>query len=169
MTATPARDPAPEIRFTALGDGEHELATVTHLAHPRNVVFRFFSDAANLARITPPELGFRILTPTPIAMAEGTLIDYRLRLFGLPFSWRTRISRWEPPDAFADEQLRGPYARWHHTHTFDAVPGGTRMTDRVRFRLPLGVVGRPAVPVVKLQLRRIFAYRAGAIPAHLSV
>lgn len=160
----PASSPPPEIRFTALGSGEHELATVTRLQHPVEQVFSFFADAGNLARITPPELGFRILTPTPVPMAEGTLIDYRLRLFGVPFGWRTRICGWDPPRAFADEQLRGPYALWHHTHAFEAAPaGGTVMTDRVRFRLPLGLLGAPALPLVRLQLRRIFAYRARAI------
>jgi ligand-binding SRPBCC domain-containing protein len=167
----------PAIRFRALGGGEHELVTVTLLPHPVATVFPFFADAGNLARITPPELGFRILTPTPVAMGEGTLIDYRLRLFGIPFGWRTRITRWDPPRSFADEQLRGPYALWHHTHAFEAVPvpsggdgaahGTTRMTDRVCFRLPLGILGAPALPLVKLQLRRIFSYRGRAIREHL--
>ena len=155
----------PEIRFERLGAGEHALVTETRLPLPVPEVFAFFADAGNLARITPPELAFRIVTPRPIEMGEGTLIDYRLGLFGIPFAWRTRICRWEPPHAFADEQLRGPYALWHHTHTFEAVAGGggTLMTDRVRFRLPLGFAGAPALPVVRLQLRRIFTFRAGAI------
>lgn len=169
------------IRFRALGAGEHELVTVTLLRQPVEGVFPFFADAGNLALITPPELGFRILTPTPVEMRRGTLIDYRLRLFGIPFGWRTRIADWDPPRSFADEQLRGPYALWHHTHLFESVdlggagvggttaPAalGTRMTDRVRFRLPMGILGAPALPLVKLQLRRIFTYRARAISEHL--
>jgi len=126
---------------------------------PRSQVFAFFAEAGNLERLTPPELKFRILTPTPIAMRPGALIDYALSLFGVRFSWRSEITVWEPETRFVDIQVRGPYAEWVHTHTFEDVPGGTRIRDHVRYRLPLAPLGNIALPVVRVQLRRIFDYR----------
>jgi ligand-binding SRPBCC domain-containing protein len=137
--------------------------TSIDLPLPRESVFPFFADAANLQVITPPELGFRIVTPAPVAMAEGALIRYRLRLMGIPFSWLTRIAAWDPPHAFVDEQLEGPYRVWIHTHRFSDTPSGTRITDEVQYELPLFPIGEVAAPLVRLQVRRIFAYRAAAI------
>ena len=152
-----------KILHGALEDGHHFLETSTLLPLKADDVFAFFANAENLERITPPELAFRILTPTPIDMREGTIIEYRLRLFGVPFSWRTRIVEWQPNDHFIDEQIRGPYRRWRHRHTFVECEEGTRMTDRVEYRLPFLPAGAVALPLVRHQLDRIFRYRTDAI------
>ncbi len=129
----------------------------------REEVFAFFAEARNLERITPPELRFRIISPIPIAIAADTLINYRLSLFGLSFTWCSLISHWDPPHSFVDEQLKGPYSFWHHTHTFTKTSEGTEIGDRVLYRLPLWPLSAIGLPLVKLQLKRIFAYRQQAI------
>ena len=131
-------------------------------------VFPFFASARNLEAITPPWLGFHVVTPEPIAMAAGTEIAYRLRLHGVPVRWLTRIEAWEPPVRFVDVQLRGPYRLWHHTHEFapdPRDPGRTLMRDTVRYRLPLGPLGALARPLVARDLRRIFDHRAERVRA----
>jgi ligand-binding SRPBCC domain-containing protein len=123
-------------------------------------VFAFFSDARNLGTITPPWLGFRILTPEPIQIQAGTRLRYRIGWHGVPVSWTTVIRRWDPPFGFVDVQLSGPYQLWHHTHGFEACQGGTRMRDVVRYRLPFGGIGRVVHALkVRSDVERIFEYR----------
>lgn len=141
----------------------HTLRREQWVARPVEEVFAFFSDARNLAELTPPWLRLRIVTPT-VALAEGTEIRYRIGLHGLPVGWTTQIRRWDPPRRFIDVQLRGPYRLWHHTHRFEASGGGTLMTDIVRYRLPFGPLGRlMRALVVRRDLARIFDYRSQRI------
>jgi len=141
----------------------HTLNTSMRLPLAREDVFAFFAEAANLERITPPELGFEILTPQPLHLGEGTLIDYRLCLFGVRLGWQTQITHWDPPRMFVDAQLRGPYKRWIHTHCFREEDGGTIIEDAVEYCLPYWPLGEIASPFVRLQLHRIFRYRQQAI------
>jgi len=139
----------------------HVLRREQRLPLSPSELFPFFGDAGNLARITPPELAFRFETPLPIDMRVGAEIAYRLRLWGVPFRWRTRVTGWDPPHGFVDEEIRGPFALWRHTHVFRATPdgAGTTMDDQVEYALPLAPVGEVAHFVVRRQLDRIFDYR----------
>jgi ligand-binding SRPBCC domain-containing protein len=147
----------------------HVLERRQRLELPAERAFAFYADARNLEAITPPWLAFRVTTPGRIEMRPGALIDYRLRLHGVPVRWRTRIEAWDPPRRFVDVQLRGPYALWEHTHTFE--PDGAAAVvigDRVRYALPLGPLGRIAHAVlVRRDLERIFEYRRQAVAARL--
>ncbi len=124
---------------------------------PRDEVFAFFADAQNLQVITPPWLSFEVLTPAPITMRPGTLIDYRIRIHGLPIGWRTEITEWSPPHRFVDVELRGPYTLWRHTHTFEERDGGTLCLDEVRYRPRGGALVNWLF--VRRDVERIFAYR----------
>lgn len=131
------------------------------IPRPREEVFSFFASAENLDFLTPPWLHFRILTPMPLPMSRATRIDYRIRWRWAPLRWTTEIAEWNPPYGFVDQQLRGPYALWHHTHRFEAIDGGTAMVDEVRYRLPLGPLGRLLHPLlVRRDLDAIFEFRA---------
>ena len=123
-------------------------------------VFGFFSEAGNLEVLTPQWLRFQILTPQPIEMLPGTLIDYRLHWHGIPMKWRTKITVWQPPHTFEDVQLKEPYKLWHHTHRFQAVDGGTLIHDRVEYSLPFGILGRIVHEFsVRKNIEEIFAFR----------
>jgi ligand-binding SRPBCC domain-containing protein len=119
----------------------HTLITSIRLPLARDQVFAFFAEASNLERITQLELGFEIVTPHPIHLREGTLIEYRLRLFGIPFSWQTAIQRWNPPEKFVDVQRRGLYRHWVHTHRFREEQETTINEDEVQYALPYSAVG----------------------------
>jgi ligand-binding SRPBCC domain-containing protein len=135
----------------------YELVAECVLGRPVPEVFATFGEARNLEAMTPPWLRFQILEPLPVTMAPGTLIDYRLRLHGIPLRWRTAITAWEPPFRFVDEQVRGPYRSWVHEHTFEAHGGGTAARDRVRYEVPGGsAVNRF---LVAPDLERIFGFR----------
>jgi hypothetical protein len=143
----------------------HVLERTQRLEVDALEAFEFFAQARNLEAITPPWLGFRMITPESMQMRAGTLIDYRLRLHGLPVSWRTRIEAWEPPERFVDVQLRGPYALWEHTHTFERDGAqAVVIGDRVRYALPLGPLGELAhAAFVRRDLERIFDHRARVV------
>jgi len=142
----------------------HLFETEQILGAPIDRVFAFFSDAGTLEAITPAFLRFRVVTPLPVPMHEGTLIRYRLSLHGVPMEWLTRIDEWRPGRSFVDRQLRGPYALWVHRHTFEPHPRGTLVRDRVDYALPLDPLSRPAHPwFVRPQVERIFAHRRGVL------
>ena len=138
----------------------HTLRSEQFVDRPIEEVFAFFSDAGNLQQITPDYLDFEILTPRPIEMRPGILLDYRLKWHGLPLRWRTKILQWNPPHGFIDLQLKGPYKLWHHTHTFTRENGGTIVGDTVNYELPLGPLGEIAHAVmVKKDVATIFEFR----------
>ncbi len=138
----------------------YHLERSLFIPRPRADVFAFFSDALNLERITPAFLHFHILTPPPIAMFAGTLIDYELRLYGVRFKWQTRIEAFEPPSFFIDTQVKGPYKLWHHRHEFEDAPGGTLMRDRLDYDLSFGPLGAIAHALfVRRSVEQIFDHR----------
>lgn len=131
---------------------------------PIEEVFQFFSKPENLSVITPAKLGFKILSPNPIKMEVGRLIDYNIYLLGIPIHWRTLITDYEPPNMFVDQQIKGPYAMWHHTHTFHKVKGGVEIKDRVVYSIPFGFLGRLLNYLwIKRDLNNIFLHRKKVI------
>jgi len=148
----------------------HVLRREQKLPGTPDAVFPFFADAHNLEAITPPWLGFRVTTPQPIEMRPGTLIEYELRLRGIPLAWLTSIQDWTPGVRFVDAQLSGPYKLWHHTHEFEPDgAGGTVMRDTVRYALPYWPLGEVAhALLVRRDLARIFDFRATAVAQRLT-
>ena len=136
---------------------EFQFQAEQWLSRPIEEVFAFFSEARNLETLTPSWLRFEVLTPAPIAMHAGTLIDYRIRVHGLPIRWRTEIVEWNPPYRFVDVQLHGPYTLWHHTHTFESRDGGTLCRDQVRYRPRGGALMNWLF--VRRDVQRIFVFR----------
>ncbi|MDP7040357.1 MAG: SRPBCC family protein [Myxococcota bacterium] len=143
--------------------GALTLYAECHLNAPLEDVFAFFADAANLQRLTPPWLHFKILTPLPITMKAGVLIDYRIRLRGFPIRWRSQIDSWEPPHHFVDTQVRGPYHLWEHHHRFSSTQNGTLAVDEVHYRAPFGFMSHSLL--VNRDLEKIFAYRQAQMNA----
>jgi hypothetical protein len=141
----------------------HHFEREQLLARPLEEVFRFFSEASNLAQLTPPSMHFRVITAQPVEMHDGTLIEYRLRVRGVPIRWVSRIEDWEEGRGFSDRQLKGPYRHWLHRHQFEATADGTRIIDRLEYALPFGVFGLVALPLVRRDLDAIFAYRREAL------
>jgi hypothetical protein len=149
---------------------EERLVVTQDLPVPRAEVFPFFADPANLQRLTPPWLHFQVLTPEPLPRGAGAIFDYKLRVRGLPITWRTLIEAFDEGSSFVDRQIIGPYALWHHTHRFEDLPdGGTRITDQVRYRVGWGLFGRLVTALwVRRDIDRIFAYRRAVLAAHFA-
>lgn len=138
----------------------HTFQTSTLIKRPVQEVFDFFSKAENLNEITPPMLKFKILSPLPIQMKKGTLIDYSIVLHGVPFKWKTEITEWNPGVSFVDEQLKGPYSIWRHRHVFIAEGEYTRMMDTVHYESP-GWIFEPLIDkfFVRKRVEEIFTFR----------
>jgi ligand-binding SRPBCC domain-containing protein len=147
-----------------MGDKTYTLAFTQQVARPLPEVFAFFSRAENLEVLTPSWLNFKILEVSPQPVRQGTLINYSLRVRGLPLKWTSEIVEWEPPHRFVDLQLRGPYKLWRHEHRFEAHDGGTLISDTISLALPLGILGRLAYKLkVHSDVDEIFAYRTTKI------
>lgn len=163
---TAALTPETFLEIQPLAPRTFRLRSQTWVPRPLAEVFPFFADAFNLERITPPFMSFHVVTPAPIRMEPGRLIDYRLKVHGIPLRWQSRIERWEPPYLFTDIQIRGPYRRWEHTHTFSEAGEGTLIEDEVIYEVPVGQwVNRL---FVQPDVERIFRYRQEVIASHFA-
>jgi hypothetical protein len=137
---------------------------------PRSLheVFEFFERPENLPRITPPWLGFRILTPAPLTMRCGLMIDYTVRVLGMPTHWRSQIAEYDFPHGFRDVQVIGPYRLWDHRHRFRRESGGTLIEDFVVYEPPLGLLGAVVdALMIRRRLAAIFEYRRRRIEEFL--
>jgi ligand-binding SRPBCC domain-containing protein len=149
-------------------DVRRDLEREMRIELPPEEVFEFFADAFNLQKITPPDVRFRVLTLAPIELRKGARIDYRLTVFRVPFRWRTVFTLWEPPVRFVDEQERGPYRSWIHSHEFSDFGGVTVVRDRVQYELRWPPLGELAHPMVRRKLDQIFDFRQAEIRRLLS-
>jgi len=160
----PELNPALENLLAPLREGQHELVAEQWVPKKPEEIFPFFCDEKNLEVLTPPFLNFRVLGKSSPALATGTLINYRLRLHGIPVKWQSRIEDWKRGERFIDVQTRGPYEKWQHTHEFVPLAGGTLLRDRVVYRLPLGLVGDALAGWrVERDIAEIFAFRRKVI------
>ncbi|MGZ4860424.1 MAG: SRPBCC family protein [Candidatus Angelobacter sp.] len=149
-----------------MADKTYTLAFAQQVPRQLPEVFAFFSRAENLEVLTPPWLNFKILEVTPQPLRQGTLINYSLRVHGIPLRWTSEIIEWEPPHRFVDLQLRGPYKLWRHEHRFEARDGGTLISDTITLALPLGILGQLAYKIkVRSDVQEIFAFREKKIRA----
>lgn len=139
----------------------YRLTAALSVAESRDEVFKYFADAFHLESLTPPWLRFSVKTPPPIEMETGTLIEYQIRLYGIPLRWQSKIILWEPPAKFVDEQVKGPYRFWRHQHLFLQTERGTLIRDVVDYDVPLGWLVHPLL--VRRNLEKIFQYRGQAI------
>lgn len=145
------------IEFSNDSESGFRLTAEMFVGLPIEEVFDFFADARELGRITPPWVNFKILTPMPIELKQGSLLDYQIRLHGIPIKWRTEICVWEPCKRFVDQQLRGPYKKWYHEHVFESVAGGTLVKDNVHYIVPFGAMVNRFF--VQPDLEKIFRFR----------
>src|SRR6476646_20990 len=149
-----------------MADKTYTLSFEQQVARPRPEVFDFFSRAENLEVLTPLWLNFKILEVKPQPVRKGTLINYSLRVHGVPLRWTSEIIEWEPPHRFVDLQLRGPYKLWRHEHRFEERDGGTLISDTINLALPLGLLGQLAYKIkVKSDIEEIFTFRKEKIRA----
>lgn len=150
--------------LSGFANGHSVFETKQFIPRPKEAIFPFFADAKNLEQITPPNLNFHILKVSTPDVQQGTLIDYKLTVHKVPVRWRTEIATWSPPNEFTDNQLKGPYQKWHHVHSFENLADGTLMTDRVTYKLPLGLIGRiGGAGFVRSDVNNIFGYRRQVI------
>lgn len=147
----------------------HLLERSQRVEVPVDQAFAFYGNSDNLEPLTPPWLHFEVTTPRPLTLQPGALLDYKLKLHGVPVRWTTLIETWEPPLRFVDSQAKGPYSLWEHTHEFEPDGGGaTIIHDRVRYAIPLGPLGTIAHWLfVRRDLERIFDYRRDAVAKRL--
>lgn len=138
---------------------DHYFSVRQFIPRGKSEVFSFFGKAENLEILTPPWLNFHIQKKSTEKIEKGSLIDYQLKIRRVPFKWKTLISQWSPENSFTDEQLKGPYQKWHHEHTFEEVLGGTLISDNITFRLPGWFFGKMLLPFVKKDINQIFEYR----------